>query len=112
MIAAKDFEDEYNKKAADDNRLFRMEFMVSCCRKCELLLEISYLFLLFLQSLANPSIEKSAAHLEKNRIKNRYDNVLPYDQTRVVLSHPGDDATGGYINANFVSVCFQENSSF
>uniref|UniRef100_A0A8C4WLZ2 Receptor-type tyrosine-protein phosphatase eta n=1 Tax=Gopherus evgoodei TaxID=1825980 RepID=A0A8C4WLZ2_9SAUR len=44
---------------------------------------------------------KFAAELTENRRKNRYNNVLPYDISRVKLSiqnHPTDD----YINANYM----------
>lgn len=35
-----------------------------------------------------------------NSAYNRYENVLPYDDTRVVLKSEGND----YINANYVPV--------
>jgi netrin-G3 ligand len=42
------------------------------------------------------------AHSDANKHKNRYSNVVPYDDTRVVLSRvPGDDASD-YINASVI----------
>ncbi|XP_069823904.1 receptor-type tyrosine-protein phosphatase eta-like [Dendropsophus ebraccatus] len=44
---------------------------------------------------------KSAAEKPGNKEKNRYNNVLPYDASRVVLSSPGD-LTQDYINASYI----------
>jgi len=44
------------------------------------------------------------AELQCNRAKNRFTNILPYDQTRVKLL-PLDDVDGSdYINANWIPV--------
>ncbi|CAG4984322.1 unnamed protein product [Parnassius apollo] len=38
----------------------------------------------------------------ENMAKNRYRNILPYDQTRVILRKTGDGQETDYINANFI----------
>ncbi|GAA6102630.1 receptor-type tyrosine-protein phosphatase beta isoform X1 [Tachysurus ichikawai] len=43
-----------------------------------------------------------AARLPENRCKNRYNNILPYDSTRVKLSCLEDDPCSDYINASFI----------
>ncbi|XP_060758757.1 receptor-type tyrosine-protein phosphatase beta isoform X3 [Neoarius graeffei] len=43
-----------------------------------------------------------AARLPENRCKNRYNNILPYDTTRVKLSCLEDDPCSDYINASFI----------
>lgn len=52
----------------------------------------------------DPGHPKETANLEYNLDKNRYDNILPYDQTRVKLQpvkwHEGSD----YINASYLDV--------
>ncbi|XP_039615791.1 receptor-type tyrosine-protein phosphatase beta isoform X1 [Polypterus senegalus] len=42
------------------------------------------------------------ALLPENRGKNRYNNILPYDSTRVKLSYIDDDPCSDYINASYV----------
>ncbi|VEL28229.1 unnamed protein product [Protopolystoma xenopodis] len=43
------------------------------------------------------------SHLEVNKAKNRYANVIAFDHTRVVLQPFGDGQTGSdYINANYL----------
>uniref|UniRef100_A0A4W4H413 protein-tyrosine-phosphatase n=1 Tax=Electrophorus electricus TaxID=8005 RepID=A0A4W4H413_ELEEL len=43
-----------------------------------------------------------AALLPENRGKNRYNNILPYDSTRVKLSCVDDDPCSDYINASYI----------
>ncbi|KAJ8373768.1 hypothetical protein SKAU_G00043480 [Synaphobranchus kaupii] len=43
-----------------------------------------------------------SALLPENRGKNRYNNILPYDSTRVKLSHVDDDPCADYINASYI----------
>ncbi|XP_045484147.1 tyrosine-protein phosphatase non-receptor type 9 isoform X1 [Pieris rapae] len=51
------------------------------------------------------------AKLPSNLVKNRYTDVLCYDQSRVVLSQTDpDDATTDYINANYVDGYKQKNA--
>ncbi|XP_016338548.1 receptor-type tyrosine-protein phosphatase beta isoform X2 [Sinocyclocheilus anshuiensis] len=45
---------------------------------------------------------QNAARLLGNRSKNRYNNILPYDSTRVRLSCLEDDPYSDYINANYI----------
>lgn len=45
------------------------------------------------------------ALLPENRGKNRYNNILPYDSTRVKLSFTDDDPSSDYINASYVPGC-------
>ncbi|XP_041860395.1 tyrosine-protein phosphatase non-receptor type 18 isoform X2 [Melanotaenia boesemani] len=40
--------------------------------------------------------------LKENIKKNRYKDILPYDQSRVVLSLPTGDSSSDYINASFI----------
>ncbi|XP_068442248.1 receptor-type tyrosine-protein phosphatase beta-like [Clinocottus analis] len=42
------------------------------------------------------------ARLPENRGKNRYNNILPYDSTRVKLSYLEDEPCSDYINASYV----------
>lgn len=48
--------------------------------------------------------EWSAAEMAENRVKNRYTNILPFDQTRVKLLPCDDDRGSDYINANYMPV--------
>ncbi|KAF3815647.1 hypothetical protein GH733_016403, partial [Mirounga leonina] len=45
-----------------------------------------------------------AGSLPGNVRKNRYKDVLPYDQTRVILSLLQEEGHGDYINGNFIRV--------
>ncbi|KAM8739685.1 receptor-type tyrosine-protein phosphatase beta [Acanthopagrus schlegelii] len=42
------------------------------------------------------------ARLPENRGKNRYNNILPYDSTRLKLSYLEDDPCSDYINASYI----------
>uniref|UniRef100_A0A8C0HCL4 protein-tyrosine-phosphatase n=1 Tax=Chelonoidis abingdonii TaxID=106734 RepID=A0A8C0HCL4_CHEAB len=46
----------------------------------------------------------SAREFGKNIKKNRYKDILPYDQTRVVLNLCTDEGQTDYINASFIQV--------
>ncbi|XP_029901748.1 receptor-type tyrosine-protein phosphatase beta-like isoform X2 [Myripristis murdjan] len=43
-----------------------------------------------------------AARVPENRGKNRYNNILPYDSTRVKLSHLEDEPCSDYVNASYM----------
>ncbi|XP_032894060.1 receptor-type tyrosine-protein phosphatase beta isoform X2 [Amblyraja radiata] len=45
------------------------------------------------------------ALLPENRGKNRYNNILPYDSTRVKLTYIDDDPCSDYINASYIPGC-------
>ncbi|XP_048404947.1 receptor-type tyrosine-protein phosphatase beta isoform X2 [Stegostoma tigrinum] len=45
------------------------------------------------------------ALLPENRGKNRYNNILPYDTTRVKLTYVDDDPCSDYINASYIPGC-------
>ncbi|KAL0967234.1 hypothetical protein UPYG_G00249540 [Umbra pygmaea] len=42
------------------------------------------------------------ARLPENRSKSRYNNILPYDSTRVKLSYLEDDPSSDFINASYI----------
>ncbi|KAL5964286.1 Tyrosine-protein phosphatase non-receptor type 1 [Taenia solium] len=54
-----------------------------------------------LASVESCKLTLSAANEVENRWKNRYRDIIPYDETRVLLE---SESTGDYINANFVKV--------
>ncbi|XP_029691564.1 receptor-type tyrosine-protein phosphatase epsilon-like isoform X3 [Takifugu rubripes] len=82
-------EEEYRIRSADDGKLFREEFNSLPC----------YYHL--------GSFEEASR--EHNREKNRYPNILPYDHSRVVLSHDG--LHSDYINASYIDG-FKEKNKF
>ena len=49
----------------------------------------------------NPALVMSICHITDNMNKNRYRDISPYDDTRVILT---DCPTGDYINANHVKM--------
>ncbi|NXH95422.1 PTPRJ phosphatase, partial [Pachycephala philippinensis] len=81
MMKVENFESYFKKQQADSNCGFAEEY----------------------EELKSAGVHqpKFAAELPENRGKNRYNNVLPYDISRVKLSSqsPG---TGDYINANYM----------
>ncbi|KAK9514684.1 hypothetical protein VZT92_025380 [Zoarces viviparus] len=50
----------------------------------------------------DPSLSTEAGALKENIKKNRYKDILPYDQSRVVLSLLTSDSDSDYINASFI----------
>lgn len=71
---------EFNRRHADDDKLFREEY----------------------HSLLDGTGSKEAGGRAKNKDKNRYTNILPYDHSRVILPKLGIDPDSDYINASFV----------
>ncbi|XP_023931908.1 receptor-type tyrosine-protein phosphatase alpha-like [Lingula anatina] len=43
-----------------------------------------------------------AGQIRENRLKNRFQNIMPYDHSRVVLDLLSGDPNSDYINANFI----------
>uniref|UniRef100_A0AAR2LZN7 protein-tyrosine-phosphatase n=1 Tax=Pygocentrus nattereri TaxID=42514 RepID=A0AAR2LZN7_PYGNA len=76
------FESHLSKLQADSNYLFSEEF--------EDLKDVGR------------SQALDAARLPENRCKNRYNNILPYDSTRVKLSCLEDDPCSDFINASYI----------
>ncbi len=52
----------------------------------------------------NPRFPTDVANHPHNQAKNRYNNILPYDHSRVKISHARGHHGSDYINANYVSV--------
>ncbi|XP_072257466.1 receptor-type tyrosine-protein phosphatase beta isoform X1 [Pyxicephalus adspersus] len=80
-IKANQFEAHFSKLQADSNYLLSQEY--------EDLKDVG----------RNQSFD--IALLPENRGKNRYNNILPYDFTRVKLSNVDDDPCSDYINASY-----------
>ncbi|XP_039990021.1 receptor-type tyrosine-protein phosphatase beta-like isoform X2 [Xiphias gladius] len=81
-IKIMNFESHYNKLQADSNYLLSEEY--------EDLKDVG----------RNQPLD--SALLPENRGKNRYNNILPYDSTRVKLSYIDDDPCSDYINASYI----------
>ncbi|XP_068873018.1 receptor-type tyrosine-protein phosphatase eta isoform X2 [Aphelocoma coerulescens] len=81
MIKVENFESYFKKQQADSNCGFAEEY----------------------EELKSAGVHqpKFAAELPENRGKNRYNNVLPYDISRVKLTNQSS-GTGDYINANYM----------
>ncbi|NXK56754.1 PTPRJ phosphatase, partial [Chauna torquata] len=81
MIKVENFESYFKKQQADSNCGFAEEY----------------------EELKSAGVHqpKFAAEIPENRGKNRYNNVLPYDISRVKLSDL-NSATDDYINANYM----------
>ncbi|XP_063254208.1 receptor-type tyrosine-protein phosphatase eta [Prinia subflava] len=81
MIKVENFESYFKKQQADSNCGFAEEY----------------------EELKSAGVHqpKFAAELPENRGKNRYNNVLPYDISRVKLSSQ-NSGTDDYINANYM----------
>uniref|UniRef100_A0A3B3V3C4 protein-tyrosine-phosphatase n=1 Tax=Poecilia latipinna TaxID=48699 RepID=A0A3B3V3C4_9TELE len=81
-VKACHFESHLNKLQADSNYLLSEEF--------EDLKDVG----------RNQTMD--VARLPENRGKNRYNNILPYDSTRVKLSYLEDDPCSDYVNASYI----------
>ncbi|XP_026166665.1 receptor-type tyrosine-protein phosphatase beta isoform X3 [Mastacembelus armatus] len=81
-IKVVNFESHYNKLQADSHYLLSEEY--------EDLKDVG----------RNQPLD--SALLPENRGKNRYNNILPYDSTRVKLSYVDDDPCSDYINASYI----------
>uniref|UniRef100_UPI0037E73E3D receptor-type tyrosine-protein phosphatase beta-like isoform X2 n=1 Tax=Semicossyphus pulcher TaxID=241346 RepID=UPI0037E73E3D len=81
-IKIQNFESHFNKLQADSHYLLSQEY--------EDLKDVG----------RNQPLD--SALLPENRGKNRYNNILPYDSTRVKLSYVDDDPCSDYINASYI----------
>ncbi|XP_034442991.1 receptor-type tyrosine-protein phosphatase beta-like isoform X4 [Hippoglossus hippoglossus] len=81
-IKVTNFESHYHKLLADSNYLLSEEYED-------------------LKDVGRNQLMDSAL-LPENRGKNRYNNILPYDSTRVKLSYVDDDPCSDYINASYI----------
>lgn len=87
IIPKEDFETNHRRKVADDGRGYREEF----------------------RAIQTERSSTEHARNADNVAKNRYDNVVPWDTTRVRLSVlPDGKPCDDYINANFVAGYLQE----
>uniref|UniRef100_A0AAR2LF44 Receptor-type tyrosine-protein phosphatase epsilon n=1 Tax=Pygocentrus nattereri TaxID=42514 RepID=A0AAR2LF44_PYGNA len=77
-------EEEFRLRMADDGKLFREEFNSLPC------------------GFGRGTFEEASR--EENKDKNRYPNILPYDHSRVALSHIDDRMCSDYINASYIDV--------
>ncbi|XP_062862794.1 protein tyrosine phosphatase receptor type Eb [Trichomycterus rosablanca] len=82
-------EEEYRLRMADDGKLFREEFNSLPC------------------GFGRGTFEEASR--EENRDKNRYPNILPYDHSRVLLSHTDERTYSDYINASFIDGYREKN---
>ncbi|XP_039260687.2 receptor-type tyrosine-protein phosphatase alpha-like isoform X1 [Styela clava] len=83
-IRIEDLQNVYNKKHADEDRLFREEMKGISTYVSK-----------------NPSTCEYAK-LPQNREKNRYKNIVTSDKARVVLERINDDPFSDYINASYI----------
>ncbi|XP_054865436.1 receptor-type tyrosine-protein phosphatase beta-like isoform X3 [Amphiprion ocellaris] len=102
------FESHYSKLQADSHYLLSEEYEMvqlwarGSCRSLPI----------FIQTSSPGSVQDlkdvgrnqplDSALLPENRGKNRYNNILPYDSTRVKLSYVDDDPCSDYINASYI----------
>ncbi|MCI4382911.1 hypothetical protein PGIGA_G00020200 [Pangasianodon gigas] len=82
-------EEEYRLRMADDGKLFREEFNSLPC------------------GFGRGTFEEASR--EENREKNRYPNILPYDHSRVLLSHIDTRMCSDYINASYIDGYKEKN---
>ncbi|KAK3563244.1 hypothetical protein QTP86_019356 [Hemibagrus guttatus] len=82
-------EEEYRLRMADDGKLFREEFNSLPC------------------GFGRGTFEEASR--EENREKNRYPNILPYDHSRVLLSHIDARMCSDYINASYIDGYKEKN---
>ncbi|KAG7327907.1 hypothetical protein KOW79_007851 [Hemibagrus wyckioides] len=82
-------EEEYRLRMADDGKLFREEFNSLPC------------------GFGRGTFEEASR--EENREKNRYPNILPYDHSRVLLSHIDARISSDFINASYIDGYKEKN---
>ncbi|KAM7327773.1 hypothetical protein ACRRTK_014140 [Alexandromys fortis] len=101
LIRVENFEAYFKKQQADSNCGFAEEYEAGGHKLFCIVVKLWDL------KLIGISLPKCTAEVAENRGKNRYNNVLPYDTSRVKLSvqtHSTDD----YINANYMPTKCEE----
>ncbi|OCT71600.1 receptor-type tyrosine-protein phosphatase epsilon isoform X1 [Xenopus laevis] len=90
-IPVENLEEEFRIRSADDGKLFREEY----------------------NSLQPGNLHGTheAANKEENKEKNRYPNILPYDQSRVILLPADGIPCSDYINASYIDG-YKERNKF
>ncbi|KAM8924078.1 receptor-type tyrosine-protein phosphatase epsilon [Pelodytes ibericus] len=88
-IPVENLEEEVRIRSADDGKLFREEYNSLQPGNAQGLLE--------------------AANKEDNKEKNRYPNILPYDQSRVILTSVDGTPCSDYINASYIDGYKEKN---
>ncbi len=83
-VSYEKLEQEHQRRLADDNRLMREEFES------------------IIMELPNHNEKCSSAMHASNKPKNRYNNVIPYDEHRVRLKEKPGDPFSDYINASYI----------
>uniref|UniRef100_A0A8C5TZY7 protein-tyrosine-phosphatase n=1 Tax=Malurus cyaneus samueli TaxID=2593467 RepID=A0A8C5TZY7_9PASS len=84
-----------------DRPLSQFPFVLSCPI---IIFTSHFIPIPFLQDLKDVGRNQTCdiALLPENRGKNRYNNILPYDTSRVKLSNVDDDPCSDYINASYI----------
>ncbi|KAK1793446.1 hypothetical protein P4O66_011827, partial [Electrophorus voltai] len=82
-------EEEVRLRMADDGKLFREEFNSLPC------------------GFGRGTFEEAGR--EENKDKNRYPNILPYDHSRVLLSHIDGHICSDYVNASYIDGYREKN---
>ncbi|XP_076834990.1 protein tyrosine phosphatase receptor type Eb isoform X1 [Brachyhypopomus gauderio] len=88
-ILLESLEEEFRLRTADDGKLFREEFNSLPC------------------GFGRGTFEEASR--EENKDKNRYPNILPYDHSRVLLSHIDGHICSDYINASYIDGYREKN---
>jgi hypothetical protein len=88
-VAVSDFE-EHVKELCNKDKGFSEEFLA-------------------LEEKISSNLTSAVAKLPRNKLKNRYGNIVPYDSNRVVLKELAEEFGSDYINASYVHGYDQRN---